>query len=59
MTAPSCSPLAVEIHARLRPALPGLLLGVLTLLYGFGLGVLFGLNEDALKGRLKASAEAV
>jgi hypothetical protein len=35
------------------------LLGVLTLLYGFGLGVGFGLNEDAIKARLKASAEAV
>jgi hypothetical protein len=59
MTEQSCSPLAMEIHARLRPALPGLLLGVLTLLYGFGMGVFFGVNEDAIKGRLKASAEAV
>lgn len=55
----SRSLLALEISARLRPALGGLLLGVLTLLYGFGLGVVFGLNEDAIKGRLKASAETV
>jgi hypothetical protein len=59
MTEESCSPVAMEIHARLRPVLPGVLLGVLTLLYGFGLGVFFGVNEDALKGRLKAGAEAV
>ena len=28
---------------RLRPALPGLLLAVTTLLFGFGLGIVFGL----------------
>jgi len=44
--------------ASLRPVLPGLLLAVLTLLFGFGLGVVFGLNEDAIKSRLTASAEA-
>ena len=42
----------------LRPALPGLLLAVFTLLFGFGLGVVFGLNEDAIKSRLTASAES-
>ncbi len=45
--------------AHLRPALPGLTLAVLTLLFGFGLGGLFGLNEDAIKSRLTASAAAV
>lgn len=59
MTEPTCSPVALELSQRLRPALPGLLLGVLTLLYGFGLGVVFGVNEDAIKARFKASAEAV
>ena len=44
--------------ASVRPVLPGLLLAVLTLLFGFGLGVVFGLNEDAIKSRLTASAEA-
>lgn len=44
---------------RLRPALPGLLLAVTTLLFGFGLGIVFGLNEDAIKSRLAASAVAV
>lgn len=48
------------IDARLlRPVLPGLLFGVLTLLFGFALGVVFGLNEDAIKSRLAASAESV
>jgi hypothetical protein len=41
----------------LRAVLPGLFLAVLTLLFGFGLGVVFGLNEDAIKSRLTASAE--
>ncbi|HEX5004831.1 MAG TPA: hypothetical protein VFV65_05910 [Gemmatimonadales bacterium] len=45
--------------AQLRPALPGLTLAVLTLLFGFGLGGIFGLNEDAIKSRLAASAAAV
>jgi hypothetical protein len=48
-----------SIDPRLRPALPGLLLAVTTLLFGFGLGIVFGLNEDAIKSRLAASAEAV
>ncbi len=43
----------------LRPVLPGLLLAVLTLLFGFSLGAVFGLNEDAVKSRLSASAAAV
>ncbi len=42
----------------LRAALPGLLLAVLTLLFGFGLGVVFGLNEEAITSRLAASAAA-
>ncbi len=43
----------------LHTALPGLLFGVLTLLYGFGLGIVFGLNEELIKSRLKASAAEV
>jgi hypothetical protein len=43
---------------RLRPALPGLLFAVITLLFGFGLGIVFGLNEDVIKSRLAASAAA-
>ncbi|MBE0542141.1 MAG: hypothetical protein IH623_12195 [Verrucomicrobia bacterium] len=44
---------------QLRPAAVGLMLAVLTLLYGQGLGILFGINEDSVKQRLKTSAEAV
>lgn len=33
--------------AHLRPVLPGLTLAVLTLLFGFSLGGIFGLNEAA------------
>ncbi len=43
----------------LRPVLPGLLLAACTLLFGFGLGVVFGVNEDAIKARLRDSATAV
>ena len=43
-------------HGALRAALPGLLLAVCTLLFGFGLGVVFGLNEEAITTRLAASA---
>jgi hypothetical protein len=42
-----------------RAVLPGLILAICTLLFGFGLGVVFGLNEDAIKSRLAASASAV
>ncbi|MBC7670898.1 MAG: cytochrome-c peroxidase [Polaromonas sp.] len=42
----------------LRAVLPGLLLAALTLLLGFGLGVVFGLNEEAITSRLEASAAA-
>jgi hypothetical protein len=45
----------VAAHA-LRPVLPGLLLGVCTLLFGFGMGAVFGLNEALIKDRLAASA---
>jgi hypothetical protein len=43
----------------LRPVLPGLLLAICTLLFGFGLGVVFGVNEKAIKARLRDSAAAV
>lgn len=47
------------IYARLHPALPGLLFALLTLLFGFGLGIVFGANEDAIKSHLAASAVEV
>lgn len=43
----------------LRTASLGLALAVLTILFGQGLGIVFGLNEDAIKGRLKTSAAEV
>lgn len=47
------------IPSALRPVLAGLFFATLTLMFGFGLGILFGLNEDAIKSRLKDSAAAV
>jgi hypothetical protein len=43
----------------LRAALPGLVLAVLAVLFGFTMGGVFGLNEDLIKDRLTASAAAV
>jgi hypothetical protein len=48
-----------NIMVLLRPALPGLLLTVITILFGFGVGIVFGLNEDLIKSRLNASALVV
>ncbi|MGZ9083825.1 MAG: hypothetical protein ACXW3U_17295, partial [Rhodoplanes sp.] len=56
---PSTTNVASSSLCYLRPALPGLLFAVLTLLFGFGLGIVFGLNEDAIKSRLNASAAEV
>ena len=57
MTPPSALSLSFADHP-LRPVLPGLFLATLTLIFGFGLGVVFGLNEDAIKSRLSASSAA-
>lgn len=35
------------------------MLGMLTLLYGFGMGIVFGLAEDSVKGTMQESADAV
>lgn len=43
----------------LRSALVGLGLALLTILYGQGMGIFFGLNEDAIQNQLKASAAEV
>jgi hypothetical protein len=47
------------VPVRLRPALAGLFFAVLTLVYGFSMGIAFGVNEDAVKNRLKVRATAV
>ncbi len=59
MNSTSTAPFSTELAARLRPALPGLLLAVLTLLFGFGLGIAFGFNEDGIRAGWKTSAMAV
>jgi hypothetical protein len=47
------------LNSNLRAASLGLTLAVLTLLFGQGMGIVFGLNEDAIKNRLSASADEV
>lgn len=54
-TDPSPHPIASNIRA----ASAGLVLSILTILFGQGMGVLFGLNEDAIKTRLKTDAAEV
>ena len=51
--------LSTSLSADLRAASLGLMLAVLTILYGQCMGIVFGLNEDAIKSRLKASAAEV
>ena len=53
------TPMAFTRTASLVAALPGLALAVCTVLFGFGMGGIFGLNEEVIKGRLAASAAAV
>jgi hypothetical protein len=59
MNAPVSNSLLKEITLHLHPALPGMLFAVITLLFGFVLGIVFGVNEDIIKSRLKASATEV
>ena len=51
--------LSTSLTSSLRAASAGLVLALLTILYGQGMGIVFGLNEDAIKSRLKASAAEV
>ncbi|GAB64207.1 MAG: hypothetical protein DWB56_06285 [Candidatus Jettenia sp.] len=44
---------------QLRQLRVGMILALLTLLYGFGLGAAFGTAEDGMKGSLKTSAQEV
>jgi len=43
----------------LHAALAGLILSLLTIMYGQGMGIFFGVNEDAIKQQLKSSAMEV
>lgn len=53
------APITPWQRASLRAALPGLAIAVFTVLLGFAMGGIFGLNEDIIKDRLAASASAV
>ena len=44
---------------KLQPMRVGILFAFLTLVFGFGLGGVFGAFEDNIKGHLKAEAQAV
>ena len=48
-----------RFQSNLRTTYLGLLLAVATILFGQGLGIIFGLNEDAIKNELKSSATEV
>lgn len=50
---------STALTANLRAASLGLALAVLTILFGQGMGIVFGLNEDVIKSRLNASAMEV
>lgn len=52
-------PMIKSFTASLRAASFGLSLAVITLLFGQGMGIVFGLNEDAIKSRLASSAAEV
>lgn len=51
--------LPAQLAPALRPVRVGVVLSLLTMLYGYGLGAAFGAGEASLKGHLAASAEAV
>ncbi len=50
---------SLEVTDRLRPHWLALLLGMLTLVYGFGIGIAFGVAEDDIKKTLNDDAQAV
>jgi hypothetical protein len=53
------TPTAHSISSNIRAASAGLMLSILTILYGQGMGIVFGLNEDVIKTRLKTDAAEV
>ncbi len=55
----TANPSSYSIHSNLRAASAGMLLAVLTILFGQGMGIVFGLNEDLIKSRLNADAAEV
>ena len=51
--------MATESNENLKPLLPGAILALTAILFGFMLGSLFGAVEHTIKGQLSASADAV
>jgi hypothetical protein len=51
--------MATRPNDNMKPLLPGATLALLSILFGFLLGGLFGAAEDSIKGRLSASADSV
>lgn len=51
--------MGTTVFDRLKDMKFGALFALLSLLYGFGLGGVFGAAEDSIKGHLKSQAEAV
>ncbi|GAA4837684.1 hypothetical protein [Algivirga pacifica] len=49
---------STTIHSRLQEVKFGLILSLLTILFGFGMGGVFGAMEDDIKGHLKAEGQA-
>lgn len=48
-----------ENVSNLRPLAPGIVLSLLSIIFGFVLGGAFGAAEDSIKGHLKSSGEEV
>lgn len=53
------NPSTHSFQLNLRAAAAGMILAILTILFGQGMGIVFGLNEDSIKSRLKNDAAAV
>lgn len=48
-----------SLSSNIRAAAAGLTLAIFTILFGQGMGIVFGLNEDVIKSRLQADAAEV
>ena len=48
-----------QSSTNIRSLAPGVILALLSILFGFFLGGAFGVTEDAMKSRLRASADSV
>jgi hypothetical protein len=55
----NANPTSVSLSLNLRAASLGLVLAVFTILFGQGMGIVFGFNEDLIKSHLVADAAGV